>query len=152
MVEQSEHLQWMQQAYRLARLAAEQGEVPVGAVIVKDDRIIAKGWNQPLQHSDPTAHAEIVAMRQAAQQLGNYRLLDCTLYATLEPCVMCVGALVHARLAQVVFAALDPKAGAVCSQLRLLEQPLFNHRVSWKSGVMAEECGHLLKQFFKERR
>lgn len=143
----------MQRAIELAQHAADNGEVPVGAVLIRDDAILGEGWNQPIQHHDPTAHAEIMALRDAAQRIGNYRLIDTTLYVTLEPCVMCAGALIHARVGRVVFGASDPRAGAAGSQFELLPSGApFNHRVECQGGLMSEECGKLLKDFFAARR
>lgn len=143
---------WMQQALALAQRAETQGEVPVGAVLVKDDALIAEGWNQPISTCDPTAHAEIVALRAAAKSVNNYRLIGTTLYVTLEPCAMCVGALVHARVARVVYGASDPKSGAVHSALLLGESDKFNHRIAWHGGVLAHECAEPLRAFFQRRR
>ncbi len=143
---------WMWHALRLARRAEDQGEVPVGAVLVHQDRCLAEGWNQPIQSHDPTAHAEIVALRSAGQLRQNYRLLDTTLYVTLEPCVMCMGAIAHARVKRLVFGAFDPKRGAVCNALQLSDAPFLNHRVLWTGGVLADNCGELLTDFFKARR
>lgn len=148
-VDGDEH--WMQQALQLARQAGEAGEVPVGAVIVKDDSLIAQGMNRCIRDSDPTAHAEMVALRAAGRALANYRIPDTTLYVTLEPCAMCFGALVHARVARVVFGAADPKAGAL-SVLALEQTNGFNHRFVVSGGVLAEDCGELLRTFFKARR
>ncbi len=142
----------MQLALAQARLASDAGEVPVGAVIVKDAAVIGEGWNQPLSSSDPTAHAEVVALRNAASRLGNYRLPGATLFVTIEPCTMCVGALLHARIERVVFGALEPKAGAVQSHLCLLDQPHFNHRIDYEGGVLAEECAAVMRAFFRARR
>ncbi len=142
----------MRQALAEARAAAEAGEVPVGAVVVKDGQVIASGRNAPIAGHDPTAHAEIVALRAAAQALGNYRLDGCTLYVTLEPCAMCSGAMLHARLARVVFGAVDPKTGAAGSVLDLFAQPRLNHQTEVAGGVLAAECAGLLRDFFKERR
>ncbi|QJD93197.1 tRNA adenosine(34) deaminase TadA [Duganella dendranthematis] len=142
----------MQLALEQARQAWDLGEVPVGAVVVKDGEVIAVGCNQPIGRHDPTAHAEIVALRAAAEKLGNYRLPGCELYVTLEPCVMCSGAMMHARLAKVVFGASDPKTGACGSVLNLFEQELLNHHTEIVGGVMAEECGAMLKNFFAARR
>jgi len=139
---------FMQQALQLAQTAAKNNEVPVGAVLVLENKMIGQGWNQPIHSCDPTAHAEIIALRQAAKHLNNYRLIDTTLYVTLEPCIMCIGAIVHARVKRVVYAAADPKVGAVQSALT---QP-FNHQVEYVSGVLAEPCSELLRQFFKARR
>lgn len=143
---------FMQQALEQARHAWALGEVPVGAVVVKDDVVIATGYNQPIGKHDPTAHAEIMALRAAATVLGNYRLPGCELYVTLEPCVMCSGAMMHARLARVVFGAPDPKTGACGSVLNLFEQNQLNHHTQFTGGVLAEECSTLLKDFFAERR
>jgi tRNA(adenine34) deaminase len=143
---------WMQHALRLAQRAAQQGEVPVGAVLVDDARLLAEGWNQPIAGHDPTAHAEIVCLRAAGQALGNYRFTGTTLYVTLEPCLMCVGAIVHARIARVVFGAPDPKSGAVSSLCRGFELPGLNHRVLAEGGVLGVECGELLREFFRARR
>lgn len=142
----------MRRALALAARAAEAGEVPVGAVVVRDGAIIGEGWNQPIGASDPTAHAEIVALRAASQALGNYRLTDTTVYATLEPCLMCVGALVHARVETLVFGTAEPKAGAVESTMRATEHEALNHRLRVVSGVLAPECRALLQQFFREHR
>lgn len=143
---------WMQRALELARQAEAAGEVPVGAVLVRDEQVIGEGWNQPIGRHDPTAHAEIMALRAASQHIGNYRLLDTTLYVTLEPCVMCAGAIVHARVHRVVFGAFDPKTGAAGSVFDVLASDKHNHRVEIRSGVLAEECGSLLSEFFKSRR
>jgi tRNA(adenine34) deaminase len=142
----------MQLALEQAQQAWDLGEVPVGAVVVKDGEVIAVGCNQPIGRHDPTAHAEIVALRAAAEKLGNYRLPGCELYVTLEPCVMCSGAMMHARLAKVVFGASDPKTGACGSVLNLFEQEQLNHHTEIVGGVMAEECGAMLKNFFAARR
>jgi tRNA(adenine34) deaminase len=143
---------WMRRALDLAQQAAEQGEVPVGALLVIDGGVIGTGRNQPIAAHDPTAHAEIMALRSAAQRIGNYRLTGSTLYVTLEPCVMCAGAIIHARVARVVFGATDPKTGAAGSVFDTLLSPLHNHRVDVAGGVMAEQCGMLLKTFFLARR
>lgn len=142
----------MQQALSQAHNAWALGEVPVGAVVVKDGEVIATGFNQPIGTHDPTAHAEIMALRAAATILGNYRLPGCELYVTLEPCVMCAGAMMHARLKRVVFGAADPKTGACGSIVNLFEQEKLNHHTEVVGGVLAEECGGLLKTFFAERR
>ncbi len=142
----------MQLALEQARLAWAEGEVPVGAVVVKNGEVIAAGYNQPIGRHDPTAHAEIVALRAAAERLGNYRLPGCELYVTLEPCIMCSGAMMHARLARVVYAAVDPKTGACGSVVNLFEQEKLNHHTEVAGGVMAEEASGLLKAFFAERR
>jgi tRNA(adenine34) deaminase len=135
-----------------ARLAAEAGEVPIGAVIVHNGELLARGQNRVLRDVDPTAHAEIVALRAAAAALGNYRLAGCTLYVTLEPCAMCAGAMIHARLDKVVFAADDPKAGACGSVLSVVNHPKLNHRMWAERGILAEESGELLRNFFRDRR
>ena len=143
---------WMRRALQLAEQAAVQGEVPVGAVLVLDDVEVGAGWNQPIATHDPTAHAEIMALRAAAQHTGNYRLTGSTLYVTLEPCVMCAGALVHARVARVVFGATDPKTGAAGSVFDTLVSPLHNHRIACDGGVLAMQCSDLLRRFFHARR
>ncbi len=142
----------MRAALALAAAAAAQGEVPVGAVVVKDGEIVGRGSNRPIGTHDPTAHAEIVALRDAASRLGNYRLTGCELHVTLEPCAMCVGAMLHARLARVVFGARDPKTGACGGALDLASEPALNHHTTFAGGVLEEECGALLKRFFAERR
>jgi len=143
---------YMQQAISQARNAWALGEVPVGALVVKDGQIIATGFNQPIGNHDPTAHAEIMALRAAANILGNYRLPGCEMYVTLEPCAMCAGAMMHARLTRVIYGASDPKTGACGSVLNLFEQEKLNHHTEVTAGVLAEECGTLLKEFFAERR
>ena len=143
---------WMQVALDLAHAAAKNGEVPVGAIVVKEGEIIGRGSNAPIGQHDPTAHAEIQAMRQAAQYVGNYRLVDCTLYVTLEPCAMCAGAMQHARIAKLVYGATDPKTGACGSVVNLMSEPKLNHHTEVAGGVMAEECGAVLSEFFKQRR
>ena len=142
----------MQAALAEARLAAEAGEVPIGAVVVSEGAIIARGQNRVLRDLDPTAHAEIVALRAAAEAIGNYRLTGCTLYVTLEPCAMCAGAMIHARLDRLVFAAADPKAGAAGSVLSVLNHPQLNHQMQVEQGILAEEASELLRNFFRERR
>lgn len=143
---------WMRHALTLAHKAAAAGEVPVGAVLVRDEQLLSEGWNQPIIHHDPTAHAEIMAIRAAAKQVENYRLPGTTLYITIEPCSMCAGAIIHARIARVVFGAAEPRAGAAGSALNLLHNDLFNHQVEVTSGILAEECGQVLKDFFAVRR
>ncbi len=143
---------WMRHAIRLAQFAEQQGEVPVGAVLVKNELCLAEGWNGPIYHDDPTAHAEIMAIRAAGKQLNNYRLIDTTLYVTLEPCVMCMGAIVHARISRLVFGANDPKRGAVCHALELADADFLNHKVNWTSNILAIECSNLLKEFFHSKR
>lgn len=142
----------MREALVLARHAWTLGEVPVGAVVVQAGAIIGRGFNQPISSNDPTTHAEIVALRAAAKHLQNYRLVDCELYVTLEPCMMCVGAMLHARVKRVVFGAMEPKTGAVGSVLNLPAEPQLNHHAEFIGGVLAEECGNMLKAFFAERR
>lgn len=142
----------MRLALEQARAAAEAGEVPVGAVLFSGDRLLATGQNRVSRDHDPTAHAEVVAMRLAGQALGNYRLLDCTLYCTLEPCAMCAGAMIHARVGRLIFGALDPKAGAAGSVLSVLNHPQLNHQLAVQGEVLAEECGGMLRAFFQERR
>jgi tRNA(adenine34) deaminase len=142
----------MQSALAEARRAAEAGEVPIGAVAVYDGAIIARGQNRVLRDNDPTAHAEIVALRAAAVALGNYRLNGCTLYVTLEPCAMCAGAMIHARIDRLVYAAADPKAGAAGSVLAVLNHPKLNHQMQVQQGILADESADLLRSFFRERR
>lgn len=142
----------MQRALELAQHAQEEGEVPVGAILVKEDQILGEGWNAPITAHDPTAHAEIRALRNAAQRLGNYRLLDTTLYVTLEPCVMCAGAIVHARVKRVVYGATDPKTGAAGSVFNILNSELHNHRVEITAGVLEQECSAMLRNFFQAKR
>ena len=142
----------MSRALELAREAQAAGEVPVGAVIVKDGAVVAEGWNRPIGTCDPTAHAEIVALRAAGRALGTYRLTGTTLYVTLEPCAMCASAMVHARVQRLVFAATDPRAGAAGSVFNIVQHPTLNHRLECVGGVLAEECAMLLRQFFLARR
>jgi tRNA(adenine34) deaminase len=146
------HVAFMSRALELAREAERAGEVPVGAVVVKDGVIVGEGWNRPISSNDPTAHAEIVAMRVAAQTLSSYRLLDTTLYVTLEPCAMCAGAMVHARVKRLIYATADPRAGAVVSVFNIAQHPALNHRIDCDTGVLAEECAELLRSFFVARR
>jgi tRNA(adenine34) deaminase len=143
---------FMRAALAEARVGLAAGEVPVGAVVVLDGVIIGQAHNAPIAHSDPTAHAEVLALREAARKVGNYRLPRATLYATLEPCMMCCGAVIHARLGRVVYGAADPKAGAVASRYRLLADGRSSHRVETLAGVLEAECGALLKEFFESRR
>lgn len=143
---------WMNHALSLAVKAEVLGEVPVGALLVLDNEMIAEGWNQPISTSDPTAHAEIMALRQGAQHINNYRLVNTTLYVTLEPCAMCAGAMIHARIQRLVYGAADPKTGAAGSVLNLLQDERLNHRIVCEGGVMAKSCGELLQNFFKSRR
>jgi tRNA(adenine34) deaminase len=142
----------MEVALDEARMAAEAGEVPIGAVLVCDGEIVARGQNRVLRDQDPTAHAEIIAMRAAASAMGNYRLMGCTLFVTLEPCAMCAGAMIHARLDRLVFAASDPKTGAAGSVLSVINHPQLNHQMQVEQGIMMEEAGDLLRSFFRERR
>jgi tRNA(adenine34) deaminase len=148
----SSDLRWMQHALKLAAHAEAEGEVPVGAVIVRDDKLIAEGWNQPVMSHDPTAHAEVMALRAAGEADENYRLLDTTLYVTLEPCVMCAGAIIHARVGRVVYGATDPRVGAAGSAFSLLGSDQFNHLVQVEGGVLEDECGDMLRRFFRARR
>jgi tRNA(adenine34) deaminase len=143
---------WMQHALELANRAEAEGEVPVGAVVVYDEQVIGEGWNRPILDSDPTAHAEIMALRSAAKKIKNYRLLDTTLYVTLEPCIMCSGAIIHSRVKRVVYGAQDPKAGAVESIFNILGTDCLNHQVDVTGGVLATECGQLLTDFFRKKR
>jgi tRNA(adenine34) deaminase len=143
---------FMRAALELAQQAAQAGEVPVGAVVVKDGEIVGRGSNAPISGNDPSAHAEMLALRDAAQRVGNYRLVDCELFVTLEPCLMCSGAIFHARIARVVYGARDPKTGAAGSVLNLFEEKRLNHHAVVQGGVLAAECGELLSQFFAARR
>ena len=143
---------FMREAIALAQLAWDAGEVPVGAVVVKENEIIGRGFNQPITSNDPTTHAEIVALRDAAQHLKNYRLVDCELYVTLEPCMMCVGAMMHARLRRVVFGASDPKTGVCGSVINLPAEEKLNHHATFEGGVLSEECSAMLRAFFQARR
>ena len=143
---------WMRRALALAQQAGDAGEVPVGAVLVMDGEPVAEGWNHPIQAHDPTAHAEVACLRAAGLALDNYRLTGSTLYVTLEPCLMCVGSIVHARVARLVYGAADPKSGAVDSVCRGFDLPGLNHRVEAQGGVLADACGDLLRDFFRERR
>lgn len=142
----------MQQALDLAAHAERCGEVPVGAVLVQDNNVIGAGWNQPITHHDPSAHAEMVALRAAAKSEKNYRLTNARLYVTLEPCAMCAGALLHARIDEVIFATRDPRAGAVVSVLSLFDNDNFNHQIAWREGLLADAASEQLKAFFKARR
>ena len=152
-VTQAQHdVRFMRRALELARVAGEAGEVPVGAVLVADGILVGEGYNQPISSCDPTAHAEILALRAAAQRLGNYRLPGAVVYVTLEPCVMCAGALLHARVARVVFGAPDPKTGACGSVLNLFAEARLNHHTEADGGVLAAECGDLVRAFFNARR
>lgn len=143
---------WMKHALGLAKQAAQSNEVPVGAVIVHEDTLIAEGWNQPIVQHDPTAHAEIIALRKAASLRKNYRLINSTLYVTLEPCAMCLGAMIQARIQRLVFGAWDQRAGAVKSVFQIADEPRLNHKIKWQGGIMEEECRVILQEFFKKRR
>lgn len=145
-------IEWMRYALTLAQQAEKEGEVPVGAVLVRNDEFIGQGWNCPITKHDPTAHAEIESIRAAGQYLSNYRLMGTTLYVTLEPCVMCAGAIIQARIERVVFGAFDPKGGAAGSVLNILPGDQLNHRVACCGGILAESCGMLLSRFFRARR
>ena len=143
---------WMRRALELAAQAEALGEVPVGAVIVRDGEVIGEGFNQPISSCDPSAHAEIVAVRAAAKSVNNYRLPGASIYVTLEPCTMCIGALIHARIERLIYGTTEPKSGAVISQSQLLMADYFNHRIEFTGGVLAHECQHQLSQFFQKRR
>ena len=143
---------WMQQALELAEQAAACGEVPVGAILVAENQCIGKGYNQPLSANDPTAHAEIVALRDAAKNIGNYRLPGTTLYVTIEPCTMCFGAMIHSRIERLVYGASEPKAGIVQSQLKLSEQDFYNHQIQCEGSVLADKCSAQISEFFHRRR
>lgn len=143
---------FMRRALELAEIAAERGEVPVGAVLVRNGVIIGEGSNRPIGNCDPSAHAEIIALRRAAEQESNYRLPESTLYVTIEPCTMCFGAIVHARVQRLVYGASEPRAGAVASQLKLAEAGFFNHKIQVESGVMEEEAASIVREFFRGRR
>jgi tRNA(adenine34) deaminase len=143
---------WMEEALRSAQRALEAGEIPIGAVVVCEDRIVGRGWNRNIGDTDPTAHAEIVALREAGGTIGNHRLTGCDLFVTIEPCAMCAGAMVHARINRLVYGADDPKAGAVKSAIQLLGHPQLNHRIEVQSGVLAGRSAELLQSFFKSRR
>ena len=143
---------WMERAVELAYKAERLGEVPVGAVLTRNHSLIAEGWNCPIGENDPSAHAEIFAMRAGGEKLGNYRLLGTTLYVTLEPCIMCIGAIMHARIKRLVFGAPDPVRGAVYSAIDLSDLSFFNHRLEWRGGVLADRCSNVLKNFFYRKR
>lgn len=143
---------WMQHAIELAKTAENLQEVPVGAVLVLDDKIIGEGYNRPITSCDPSAHAEMIALRAGAHAINNYRILNTTLYVTLEPCIMCIGALVHARVKRVIFGAFDPKGGAVESVFQFGNTDKLNHRIEYQGGLLAERCGKLLSDFFRARR
>jgi tRNA(adenine34) deaminase len=143
---------WMQEALRAAQRALEAGEVPVGAVVVHDGKIVGRGFNRNIADSDPTAHAEVVALREAGAAIGNHRLGDCDLFVTIEPCPMCAGAMVHARIRRLVYGADDPKAGAVHSAMQVVNHPSANHKIEVRGGVLAGKCAELLQDFFRARR
>lgn len=143
---------WMQQALVLARKAEQEGEVPVGAVLIQDNKILGQGWNRPVASHDPSAHAEIQAIRAAGKALGNYRLPGSTLFVTLEPCTMCAGAIIHARIKRLVFGAYDPRTGAIVSVAQILDQDHHNHKTDFQGGIMESECSQILKDFFAAKR
>ena len=149
---QATDAEYMTMAMELARDAWHAGEVPVGAVVVLEGKIVGRGFNQPISQHDPTAHAEIMALRDAGQRIGNYRLPECSLYVTLEPCAMCAGAIMHARIKRIVFGAADPKTGAAGSVVNLFGESRLNHHTEIKGGVLEKECGELISSFFRERR
>ncbi|MBL4583517.1 MAG: tRNA adenosine(34) deaminase TadA [Pseudomonadales bacterium] len=142
----------MERALKLAQHAAQQGEVPVGAVLVRNNELIGSGWNQPISACDPSAHAEVIALRNAASNVQNYRLPDTTLYVTIEPCAMCAGALLHARVSRLVFGASEPRNGAVTSQLQILDAPALTHKITWQAGVLEHDCKEQMQLFFRARR
>ena len=152
MSEQALDQHWMRHALALAHHAAEQGEVPVGAVIVANGIVIGEGWNQPISSCDPTAHAEVVALRDAGRRLQNYRLPETTLYVTIEPCTMCAGSMIHARVGRVIYGATEPKSGVVASNPCIFEGSHFNHKIDYLGGVLAEQCAELMSSFFRRRR
>lgn len=143
---------WMREALLMAKRAYDLGEVPVGAVVVVDNEMIGRGWNQPIGAHDPTAHAEIVAIRQACKKVENYRLVNAKLYVTIEPCTMCYGALIHSRVSEVIFGALEPKAGVFQSHSILNESQIYNHSLIWRGGILEARCAKLIQRFFRERR
>jgi tRNA(adenine34) deaminase len=143
---------WMQEALRAAQRALEAGEVPIGAVVVHDGKVVGRGFNRNIAESDPTAHAEVIALREAGAAIGNHRLGDCDLFVTIEPCPMCAGALVHARIRRLVYGADDPKAGAVRSAMQVVNHPSANHKIEVRGGVLAGKCAELLQDFFRARR
>lgn len=148
---ESDH-QWMRRALVLAEQAAQQGEVPVGAVLVCKGELLAESCNQPISLTDPSAHAEILALRRGAEKLSNYRMPDCELFVTIEPCMMCAGALVHSRVSRLVFGAREPKSGVASSHLHVFEQSFLNHRIKVEEGLLAEQCSQMMKDFFKKKR
>lgn len=152
MAEQKDDQYWMQYALALADKAQQQGEIPVGAVLVKDEQVVGEGWNQSITLNDPSAHAEVMAIRDAGQRVDNYRLIDTTLYVTLEPCPMCAGALVHSRVTRLVFGASDEKTGAAGSVMNIVEHAKLNHQLEVTSGICAQQCSEKISNFFKARR
>lgn len=151
-IEVTSDIHGMQLALQMAQRAYELDEVPVGAIVVQDGKVIGQGFNQPIKSLDPSAHAEVVAIRHAATNIENYRLINSCLYVTVEPCTMCTGLLIHSRVQRVVFGATEPKAGAIVSALQLAEQPFYNHKLQTEGGVLATECSALMSQFFAQRR
>lgn len=151
-LQEQEDAKWMRLCLELARQAADIGEVPVGAIVVREAEILGEGYNQPVTTSDPSAHAEIQALRSAAEKVGNYRLPGATLYVSVEPCTMCAGAIIHSRISRLVFGTTEPRAGAIVSRLKLLDQDFYNHRVEYQYGCLAEDSSTLLKSFFRQRR
>lgn len=149
---ENDHNKWMLHALKLAQRSHDEGEVPVGAVLIKDNQLIAEGWNQPINKHDATAHAEIMAIRTAGKVLNNYRLPNTTLYVTLEPCTMCAGAIIHARIANVIFGAPDPRTGSAGSAIDIFSADYHNHQVNVEGGILCDDCGQILKDFFRERR
>jgi tRNA(adenine34) deaminase len=143
---------WMEEALRAAQRSLDTGEVPVGAVVISEGKIVGRGFNRNILDSDPTAHAEVVALRDAGASIGNHRLSDCEVFVTIEPCAMCAGAMVHARIRRLIYGADDPKAGAVQSVLHILNHPALNHRIEVRSGVLAGRCADILREFFRSRR
>ncbi len=152
MIEDKDDNYWMQHALKLAEKAQEQGEIPVGAVLVKDGEVVGEGWNQSITLNDPSAHAEVMAIRDAGRRVENYRLIDTTLYVTLEPCPMCAGALVHSRISRLVFGAPDLKTGSAGSIMNLVQHPNLNHQLDVSAGICAEQCSNKISDFFKMRR
>jgi tRNA(adenine34) deaminase len=143
---------WMREAMIEAQKAWDRDEVPVGAIVVREGEIVGRGFNQPISGCNPVAHAEVMALQDAARKIGNYRLVDCELFVTLEPCTMCAGAIIHSRVKRVIFGALEPKAGALVSQSQVLEMPCMNYQVAMTSGVLEQECSEMISAFFKARR
>ena len=152
LIDNSQHISWMRQALLLADRAEAQGEVPVGALVVLDKQIIGVGWNQSISRHDPSAHAEIIALRAAALHLRNYRLTGCSLYVTIEPCTMCAGAIIHARIKELIFGAAEPKAGAIISNDNLLDKTHFNTRIQYQANILGQQCASKISNFFQQRR